>query len=186
MSPRPIAVGDPLFPNRSLPEGVAADAAQVWTVIVSVLAPSAAEVEAVARGELTVGWLRVGPVLLVSALAGDLSGTSAWTPADRTAPETLSDDGGCHVAVLLVDARTTVVQAMRTIGLSASQAARLRELEASAADTWATMPAAQREASVEAERAFAAEASPEAVAALLEAEQDAIAVRVTRRASGSA
>lgn len=181
MSALDLRVGAVLYPGRSLPEGVAVDASRQWVCIVALACATPAERAAVARGRVQVSWLLEGPTLLVSVLTEVLSGVCACSPAERTAPEDVSEDGGAIVVVVLVDAASTRVLEMRTIGVGARAAGRVRELEQRSAEAWATMPAAQREAVLAEQRAWTAQADTEAVA-LLAGAPDAVTVAVAAKA----
>lgn len=168
-----IRVGARLYPGRSMPEGVVVDGSRQWVVMIALDAPSAAERAAVAEGAVRVGCMREGPVLLWAVGAGDMTGSAAWAPVHRTAPATIGEDGGVLCALLLVDAATTEVRAMRVVGVPPRSASVLAQLEHEAAETWAADPAGGQ-AKLEGEVAFTATAGPEVVAGLL----DGASVRV--------
>lgn len=94
MSAVDLRVGALLYPGRPLPEGVVVDASRQWVCIVAINCATPAERSAVARGRVQVSWLLEGPSLLVSVITDALDGVCACSPAERTAPEDVSEDGG--------------------------------------------------------------------------------------------
>ncbi len=133
---RELSVGSCLYPSRSVPEGVAVDAAQSWLVVISLADPSPVEVRAVSSGAVDLAIAREGAALIWCVrVDGCLDwSSSAWAWWERTAPEAPVDRPGVGgiATLLLCDASTTKIRAMRTVGLTLRVAAAIRDLEAQA------------------------------------------------------
>lgn len=158
-----IRVGD-RYPGASwpMPEGVASHAAQAWTLTIVVADPSQRERDAITVGAIDVSIDRDGPAIVWLVRAPDCIGWSACASAwwERTAPETPTDHPGVGgvAQIVLVDAASARIRAMRTIGLTTAVAARLRELETEA------QASGRDDASLERARAWTRTASPEQIA----------------------
>lgn len=157
-----IRVGTPLYPGRSLPEGVVVEGGRGWIVIVSFDGVSASEVRAVERGAVDVavavgGDGRVLLWLVRVERCVDWS-AAAWAPWERSAIEQTHADDKQVIQVALVEARTTRVRALRTIGLTERVGATLASLEAAAA----ALP--RSDESLQIEREWSLSASTETIA----------------------